>query len=103
MGVDKPLVTNDNGHELAKRGTDMNRQQYRLAYREARKAIRFYGDMKDATGAKVTSMFDTLDLCPKFEICRLHPDTLRLYVGHLGQITHQRRMNHLRQRVRLPA
>ena len=42
----------------------MNRQEFYSRYREARKAIRFYGDMKDATGAMIATMFDTLDLCP---------------------------------------
>lgn len=81
----------------------MNRQQYRAAYREARKAIRFYGDMKDATGIKVASMFNTLDLCPKFDICRLYGDRLGCFGPHLGKVTNNARMWHLRQRVTLPA
>lgn len=81
----------------------MNRSEFRAAYREARKAIRFYGDMKQTRGVKVLSMFKTLDLCPRFEICRLHGDHLTVYFRHLGRVTHNARMNHLRKPVRLPA
>lgn len=59
----------------------MNRHQYRLAYREARKADRFYYDMREAKDIKVVSMFDTLDLCPRYRSTRLHGDTLRWIGG----------------------
>lgn len=81
----------------------MNRQEFRNRYREARKADRFYRDMKEAKGIKVVSMFDTLDMCPRYEFCRLHGDHLNTIVGHMGQVTHRARMNHLRRRPRLPA
>lgn len=81
----------------------MNRQEFYSRYREARKAIRFYGDMKDATGAMIATMFDTLDLCPRFDICRLHGDHLGRFGKHLGHVTNKSRMNYLRTRPRLPA
>ena len=81
----------------------MNRHQYRLAYREARKADRFYDVMNEKFNVKVTSTFDTLDLCPRYDCCRLHGDHLDNIVGHMGQVTHRARMNHLRRPVRLPA
>lgn len=80
----------------------MNKQQFRAAYREARKADRFYGHVRKTRGVKVTSMFGTFDLCPGYESCRLHPDRLHTYVGHMGQVTHRSRMSELTLRPRLP-
>lgn len=81
----------------------MNRHQYRLAYREARKADRFYDVMKEKFDVKVISAFTTLDMCPRYECCRLHGDHLNTIVGHMDQVTHRARMYYLRLRPRLPA
>lgn len=81
----------------------MNRHQYQLAYREARKADRFYDVMKEKFDVKVISAFTTLDMCPRYECCRLRGDHLNTIVGHMGQVTHRARMGYLRLRPRLPA
>lgn len=61
----------------------MNKQQFRAAYREARKADRFYASMRHSAGVKIVSMFDTLDACPGFISTRLHGDPLRWVGGSL--------------------
>ena len=81
----------------------MNRQQYRLAYREARKADRFYGVMMENLNVGVTSTFATLDMCPGYDCCRLFGDHLDTLVGHMGMVTHRARMARLRHHPRLPA
>ena len=57
----------------------MNRQQYRLAYREARKASRFVNRFwnKLKPVANPLSLWDTYAECPGFNVCRLHGDRLQ--------------------------
>ena len=79
--LDKPLATDDNGHELAKRGTYMNRQQYRLAYREARKQARFISTFHDRLTKLDASKRSFPNQAPGFCFTRLHGDTLRWIGG----------------------
>ena len=78
----------------------MNRDQYRAAYREARRATAFIIEFKAATGAHCDSAYRSLSACPSFTPTRLWGDLLG--VGH-PTWWHQSRMLELRRHPRLPA
>jgi len=78
------------------------RERWAAEYRAFRAFSRFFSTFRPSLSDYPGGYPLTL-LALRFDHSRLHGDHLRTFVGHMGQVTHQSRMCHLRRRVRLPA
>jgi hypothetical protein len=89
----------------ASRKTNTPRAAWSNQYRALRAAHKLWNFMLIQNGGKRDDFPSFMESTPgweRFDFCRLHGDDLHAFGPHLGRVQHLPRMNHLRQRVRLP-